>query len=71
MFKHAWAMRSDDLSYTSYLTELAHAGQVDAALECVRTPHVSEVPRALLSVIIGLTNVGRVRSSGVQDEFYL
>ena len=73
MFKHAWAMRSDDLSYTSYrdLTELAHAGQVDAAVECARTVHVSEVPRALLSVVVGLTNVGRVRSSGVQDEFYL
>lgn len=76
MFRRAWAMRppndSPAESWDTFndLTELAHAGQAEAALECARTMHQWDVPKALISVIAGLTNVGRLRPSTLQDEFY-
>jgi hypothetical protein len=55
------------------LKELAHAGEVEAALEAARAVDATSLPYALLSVVEGLTNISRLnpRAPAVQDEFHL
>jgi len=54
------------------LKELAHAGQVEAALEAARAVEEQWLPEALLSVVEGLTNISRrvPNARAIQDEFH-
>jgi hypothetical protein len=54
------------------LKELAHAGQVEAALEAARAVEEQWLPEALLSVVEGLTNISRhvPNAPAIQDEFH-